>query len=356
VAPLKERLSARVTRVRERRPFVDHLVRTQEHYGEVKGNLQAGAVTYFAFLSFFPILALAFAVIGYVARIYPDAQTDLLKAIDEVLPGMVGDEEGQVSLTTIQDAAPGILSIGLPVMLYSGLGWLSAMRDALLVVFEKPPREQPSFVLGKARDLLALLTLGLVLVLSVAVSGVVTTLAEPILDFLQLDAGIEPLLWLLALVLGLAASTVLFFAFFKLLGDPDAPTRSLWTGALLGAVGFELLKQLSRYLISSTADQPAFQAFGIALILVVWINYFSRVVVYAAAFAHTSPAAREIRDREAFERARMQELTRVELHEAPTFAPDDAAASRRRTATAFAAGSALTLAVAAALRPKKEDS
>ena len=35
--------------------------------------------------------------------------------------------------------------------------------------------------------------------------------------------------------------------------------------------------------------------FGIALILLVWINYFSRVVLYAAAWAWTHPLARERR-------------------------------------------------------------
>ena len=74
--------------------------------------------------------------------------------------------------------------------------------------------------------------------------------------------------------------------------SPRTPHRSLWQGALLGAVGFEVLKQLSRLLLAATKGQPAFQAFGIALILLVWINYFSRVVLYAAAWAHTSRAAR----------------------------------------------------------------
>ncbi len=149
---------------------------------------------------------------------------------------------------------------------------------------------------GKLRDLTALVLLGVVLVLSVAVSGVVTSLAKPILEFLALGEGAEPMLWLLAIMLALAASSVLFFAFFKLLGDPDEPSRSLWSGALLGAVGFELLKQLSRWLIASISEQPGFQVFGIALILLVWINYFSRVVMYAAAWAHTTVEAREIRD------------------------------------------------------------
>ena len=65
----------RVAIVRERRPFIDHLVRMFEHYGNVNGSAQAAAVTYFAFLSFFPILALAFAVIGFVSPLTPTPTT-----------------------------------------------------------------------------------------------------------------------------------------------------------------------------------------------------------------------------------------------------------------------------------------
>ena len=37
-------------------------------------------MTYFAFLSFFPILALAFFVVGSVAAVFPDAQDNLVTA------------------------------------------------------------------------------------------------------------------------------------------------------------------------------------------------------------------------------------------------------------------------------------
>ena len=103
------------------------------------------------------------------------------------------------------------------------------------------------------------------------------------------------MLQLLTVVLGILASMLLFFSLFKLLAEPATPTRSLWSGALLGALGFEVLKRLSGFLLASTKDQPAFQAFGIALVLVIWINYFSRVVLYAAAWAHTSREARAAR-------------------------------------------------------------
>ena len=178
------------------------------------------------------------------------------------------------------------------------------MRTALIAVFEEPEKERPSFVWGKLRDVIALVTLGTVLLLSVALSGVATKLATPILELLGLGAGVEPVVWVIGLVLGLTASTVLFFAFFRVLAAPNVPARSLWSGALLGALAFEALKQLSTFLLAGTKEQPAAQAFGIALILVVWMNYFSRVVVLAAAWAHTSPAAREQREREAWRAGR----------------------------------------------------
>ena len=93
-------------------------------------------------------------------------------------------------------------------------------------------------------------------------------------------------------ILGGAADMLLFFAIFTLLVRPQLPQRSLWAGALLGAIGAGLLKWLSSFLIGFTKDQPAFQAFGIALILLVWINYFSRVVLYAAAWAARRQTAR----------------------------------------------------------------
>lgn len=336
----------RIAVIRDRRPFIDHVVRMFEHYGSVNGSALAAAVTYFAFLSFFPIVALAFAVIGFVSRAYPDADQDLVTAINDVLPGIVGGKDG-LQLSTFQDNAPGIFSIGLVLALYSGLGWLSGMRTALIAVFEEPEREKPNFVLGKVRDILALLALGSVLIGSVAISGVATKLTTPILDFLDLGAGVTPVIWVIGLVLGLAANTVLFFAFFRLLAAPNAPTKSLWSGALMGAVGFELLKQLSTYLLAGTKDQPAAQAFGIALILVVWMNYFSRVVVLAASWAHTSAAARAQREREQWQADAVVEGPRIEV---ASLAPAPAPASTRG---AFAAGAAVMLALVAVLRRKK---
>lgn len=341
----------RLTELRQRRPVVDHVVRTVQHYGAVNGTLQAGAVTYFAFLSFFPVLALAFYVVGQVSRVYPRAQRDLVTAIDNIFPDLVGGDG--VPMRTIEEAAGAVALVSIAGVLYAGLGWITAMRDALESVFELPADDQPNFVVGKLRDLVSLATIGTLLLVSVAVAGLVSGLAGLVLHWLQLDAELDWVVVLLARGLGFAANVLLFFALFRLVARPYAPARSLWSGAALGAVAFELLKALSFLLLASTKEQPAFQAFGVALILLVWINYFSRVVLIAAAWAHTSAPAREQRGRQALEGYRsemsMRELAEVQLRETPAADP-----APRRTRAAFAAGGASVLGLMTMVRRRKE--
>ncbi len=350
---LKDRATASLDRARARSRLLDHAIRTQQHFTGVKGNLQAAAATYFAFLSFFPILALAFFVVGYVARVYPEARDDLVNALDVVLPGLIGPDDDQISLKTIQGSAATVGLIGLAGVLYSGLGWLSGMREALIEVFREPPSIQPSFVAGKLRDLATLAVIGLTLVVSVVVSGAVTGFSADLLDLVGLGTGLTWLLALLGLVVGGAADMVLFYALFRLLARPSLPRRALWAGALLGAVGAEALKWASSFLIGATKDQPAFQAFGIALILLVWINYFSRVVMYAAAWAYTSPRNSPL----PASAGRTSRPDAAEIRGAAVATPP--ARTGRRTppdvppGVWFGSGAALVLAVVALLRRRR---
>lgn len=299
-----EKTESRIDRIRAKSPFLDHLLRMNEHYGKVEGNVLAGAVTYFGFLSFFPILALAFAVIGYVSIAYPDARDSLVEAIESIFPGIVSptDEEGKISLADIESAKAAAGLIGFAGVLYSGLGWISGLRLALQDAFVVPQVEKPNFVKGKAVDLLALGIIGFVLIVSVGLSGVAQGTTDKILDFLGLDVGGigAVLVWSIGFALGLVASTVLIFVMFRLLGSPDEiESRDLLRGALLGAIGFELLKLLVIYVLGGVGGS-AFAPLAIAITLVVWINYFSRLVMYGACWAFTSvPATSRVAAREA---------------------------------------------------------
>ena len=173
------------------------------------------------------------------------------------------------------------------------------MRTALQVVFELPLSRQPNFLVGKLRDLVTLVVVG-----ADAAgerrpqSGVVTRFSTELLDLADLDHDLSWIVEVGAVGVAMVANTLLFFVLFTVLARSRAPDRALWRGAFLGSIAVEVLQQLSSYLLAATQRSPAFQAFGIALVLLIWINYFSRVVMYAAAWAYTSPSARAARERE----------------------------------------------------------
>jgi membrane protein len=332
---------AAVDDLRTRNPFFDHVVRTLQHYSRVNGSGLAGSVTYYAFLSFFPILALAFFVVGIVSRVWDGAEANLVDALSTALPHVVGRQDGEIQMSTIENAAATAGVIGGVGLLYSGLGWLSGMRKALEQVFELPRSQYPSFLVGKLRDLVSLVAIGVTLLGSVALTAVAIGFSDHLLDWVGLGGDLSRLVDALAVAFGLGANTLLFFTLFNLLARPPIPGRALWQGALVGAIGFEILKLGSGVLLTSTRGKPAFQVLGVALILLVWMNYFSRVVMYAAAWAHISAVVRD-------------DLPPSPAEPEPQAEQPRRSRSRLGPRIAFGAGVATALGLVAALRRRRD--
>lgn len=279
--------------VRDRTPLVEHLLAMVQHYGQVSGSVLAGGVTYFAFLSFFPLLALAFATVGFVAGIAPQARDSLSDGLVQAFPGIVAkscaaDQPGCIALSTFEDAAGAASIIGAVGLLVVGLNWLSSLRTSLAEVFGIPAQQRRNFFVGKAIDLAALVVLGLTLIVSVAVSSTVATLVPAVVSALGLAdvPGMSLAFGALGLVLGVASSTLLFLVMFRLLAaDADVAARDRLKAAIVAGVGFEVLKLVAATLVSLTLGNPAFATLGVALVLLVWMNYFSQLVLYAGSWA-----------------------------------------------------------------------
>ncbi len=305
---LVDRLKVRYQDLRDRFPVVDHFARAMEHYSAAQAAMLSGAVTYFGLLSFFPIVALAFAVLGFVVGSSPAAQQPVLDTMQSVLPGIFD----QLDTTQLSNAAGTASIIGVVGFLYSGLGWLSALRGSLQSVFAVPKARRGNFLIGKLTDLATLASLGLVLLVSVASSSLVTALTDDLLSALGLDGvfGMSFLVRLVGIAIGVLASTILFFVIYRLLGRPALPSRALFHGALVAAVGFEVLKLLATYVIGSTLKNPLYGAFALVIALLVWISYFARLTMLGASWASTTPPADDLVQ---IRRAREAERTLVAL-------------------------------------------
>ncbi len=80
---------------------------------------------------------------------------------------------------------------------------------------------------------------------------------------------------------------------------PGQRRRSVLQGALLGAVGFELLKLLLSSYLGSVAGRSLYGAFGVPVALLLWINFVCRLLMYCVSWtALADPEAARERARE----------------------------------------------------------
>src|SRR6195952_1119708 len=171
-----------VTTIRERRPFLDHLIRAFGRYQSDAGDRLAASVTYFGFLSFFPLIALAFSIAGFVVDAYPDAQSKLAEQINNFLPGLAD----KLDVTTIGNAKVATGVIGLVGLLFAGLGWIDALREAVRTIWHHNV-QAGNFVVKKLVDIGVLAGLGLTLLASVVVTGVSSAAMSWFLDLIGLE-------------------------------------------------------------------------------------------------------------------------------------------------------------------------
>ena len=274
--------------MRDRHGWLDHLVRAGARYTERHGDAYGAAVTYFSVLSLVPMMMVVFAAAGFALGGRPELVERLKNEITAAWPGALGDTINSVINQAISSAAT-VGFFGLVVALYAGIGWMTNLRDALSAQWGHVPTPLP-IVKRVLFDLLALLGLGLALAVTFAVTGLLSGFRGTVLAFLGLAqlAWAEALVTLLGVLIGLAANWLIFAWVLARLPRERVALRSAAKAAVLGAVGFEVLKQGMAIYLQTITRTPSGAVFGSTLGLLVFIYYASRFVLFVTAWAATS--------------------------------------------------------------------
>ncbi|MFC7331204.1 YihY/virulence factor BrkB family protein [Marinactinospora rubrisoli] len=270
--------------LRRNRPVLDHVVRAVERYADRGGDVLAASVTYYAFLSFFPLLALAFAALGYLAEFNVEVRGYLERAVAEQLPGLAE----RLPLQAIERARTGAGVLGLAGLLYSGLGAVSALRTALRTIWLRDT-SAGNPVKTRLLDAVLMAGLGAALLASVALTGVVQAATGWLLSWFGADGSLFAQLALrtLAVVVAVGMDLLIFLVLFARLSGAGGALAAQWRGALLAAVGFEALKAAGALLIGGTLSNPVYASFAVLAGLLVWINIVLRFLLFAACWSAT---------------------------------------------------------------------
>ena len=257
------------------------LWRAWSRYGILRGNRLAGATSYFAFLSMFPLITLAAAIVGKLLD--EKAVARLKVALEKNLPG-IGDK---VDLDALIRNAGTIGLISGIALLLTGLGWIDALRASIRSMHELD--DQPrNMIRVKGENLGALIGLGLIGVIATAASSILTGLSERVVDWLGLEDtwfagwGLE----VFSDLAGIGAGAVLFLYLQTALPRILLPRKIAVIAALAGGVVFFLAQKLgSSYVEHVIGTNAAYGALALPLALLVWIYLMTRVIMLIAAWA-----------------------------------------------------------------------
>lgn len=250
-------------RLRDRWGWLDALLRVTDRFGAVGGGPLSASIALAAFLSLFPLLLVGIAVLGFLSAGDQDFATRLVSDLGlegrtaEVVTDAIGTAEGSRRAASI---------VGLAGLLWSGLGVVGALQAAIDAVWQERGR-------GLADRLVALKW-----ITGAAVLFLGTTALGPLGQ--SLPGWALPFL----VLLGLVVSTALFTWTYTTLGNAHVGWRAHLPGAVLVAVGVEVLKEVgSVYVPRAVASSSAlYGSLGVVFAALAWLALYGRLVVYGA--------------------------------------------------------------------------
>ncbi len=235
----------------------------QKRYGELNGNYLASSVTLSAFLSLFPLLLFALAVIGFVAADSPNLAGDVVSRL-----GLTGDAASGITaaVAKARESRRAASIVGVVGLLWSGLGLVAAFQYAINAAWQVTGR-------GWRDKFKGLMWLGgstLLFLTSFATSQVLRLLPT----FLA-PVGV---------LAGLSVNLGLWIWTFKVLATRNVGWKALLPGAVVGALGLEVLKYVGGYYVPGavTSASALYGTLGVVFATLAWLLFFGRLVVYAA--------------------------------------------------------------------------
>lgn len=242
----------------------------QKKYGDDNCGYLAGLLTYYGFLSLFPLLLVAVSVLQIVLRSHPNIRSDVLRHATQYFP-VVGNQLGSsVHSRGGNDAA---LIVGIVLTLWGAKGIADVFQYSLNHIWSIPRLDRPGFPKGGLKSL-AIVILG----------GIGLVVASFLSSF---AAGInrELIFRIFSIIVSLIVLAGLFWLIFKLgLAYSNINKRALLRSAITAALGIQILQLVGGVLITHELKNlnHLYGTFAATLGLLFWIYLQARVFMYAA--------------------------------------------------------------------------
>lgn len=278
-------------------------VRVWRHFLQHNGFLLAAGVSYQALFAIFAAIYLAFAIAGLWLGGSTEAVDGLISMINSYIPHLIQEEGGVVTPEQVQEIAAntaGVLNItgviALGTVIWTAIGWVTFSRRATRDIFGLPP-DRRSYVLLKARDLLAALIFGVALIIGSLLSSASAVALSWILSLLGWDSGSSGLnisIRIGTVLVSFALMSAALAAMVRFLTGTSLHWRIIFPGALLGGGAMTVLQFGAGFLLSYTPTNPLLATFAIFIGLLLWFRVNGVVMLVASSWMAVAAQDRDV--------------------------------------------------------------
>ena len=274
-------------------------VRVWRHFLQHNGFLLAAGVSYQALFAFFAVIYVAFASVGLWLGGSPEAIDRLIGIINGYIPNLILPEDKASVFTTDQVTAiaassTGVLAItgliALGTAIWTAIGFLTYTRRAVRDIFALP-YDSRSYLMLKARDLIAAIIFGVALLLGSVISVIGTYAVQLMFSLFGWSTASR---WyqfgvtIASIVVSFAVFAATLAALFKFLSGTSLTWRRIWPGALLGGGALTVVQLGAGLLLRYTPSNPLLATFAIFIGLLLWFRLIGIIILVAASWIAVS--------------------------------------------------------------------
>lgn len=237
-------------------------------FGDDRGGTLAALITFYGFLSLFPLMLVGFTILGFLvgnnAHLYQQVQDSGLKDFP-----VIGDQLKN-NVHGLHGSTFGLVA-GLLGLLWGSLGVAQAVQFAVNEAWDVPNVSRPNFFVRLARGLGFFGVLGL---------GVVGTTALTVLGGLL---GHSMLAGAVGIAAALVVNTALFLGIFHLLGPKQVTWRDHVPGAVVAGVGWQILQVAGTLLVQRNLKHTTalYGQFATVLGLISFLSLAAQLIMYS---------------------------------------------------------------------------
>jgi len=255
-------MTDRVDAFQRRHPVVGFPIGVIYKFGEDQGPYLAALITYYGFLSLFPLLLLLTSILGFVLDDRPDLQQQVLDSTLSQFPA-IGD---QIADPQGLEGSVGAIIVGGLVALYGALGIAQALQNAMYVSWSVPRHRRPNPIRARLRSLRFIAVAGVAVVAT-------TILSSAGLSATTFGADLGAWTTVAAILASILVNGAVFIVTFRIFRPAQVRRRDVIPGAIVAAVIWQFLQFFGAVFVGNVVKDSgsAYGVFALVLGLLAWI-------------------------------------------------------------------------------------